>query len=175
MDLQNAEQHGKLLSHNCKTLSFERQSRNRACNFLTTSLYIWICISRNIFPEYTGRYKTRPRPEFSLLFWPGPVRPGLVSDFFGPARFDPDWFGPLAITAQYCTVLSSTAQYCTVLYSTVQYCTVLYSTVQYCTDRFRFRPVPVHAGSGSNRFPVNRTRFPVPGLIPKFHAVSSIL
>merc|ERR1712110_261895 len=35
-------------------------------------------------------------------------------------------------------------------------------------DRFRFIPVPVHAGSGSNRFPVNRTRFPVPGLIPKF-------
>ena len=50
-------------------------------------------------------------------------------------------------TVQYCTVLCSTVQYCTVLYSTVQYCTVLYSTVQYCTDRFRFRPVSVHAGS----------------------------
>ena len=35
-------------------------------------------------------------------------------------------------------------------------------------DRFRFILVPVHAGSGSNQFPVNRTRFPVPGLIPKF-------
>ena len=35
-------------------------------------------------------------------------------------------------------------------------------------NRFRFIPVPVHAGSGSNRFPVNRTRFPIPGLIPKF-------
>ena len=32
----------------------------------------------------------------------------------------------------------------------------------------RFRPVPVHAGSSSNRFLVNRTWFPVPGLIPKF-------
>ena len=75
---------------------------------------------------------------------------------------------------QYSTVQYSTAQYCTVLYSTVpvQYWTVLYSTVQYCSDRFRFRPVPVHAGSGSNRFPVNRTRFPVPGLIPKFHVVN---
>ena len=41
-------------------------------------------------------------------------------------------------------------------------------------DRFRFRPVPVHAGSGSNRFPVNRTRFPVPGLIPKFPVKSFI-
>ena len=48
-------------------------------------------------------YKTRPGPEFPLFFWPGPVRPGPVSDFFGPARFDPDRFGPLAITAQYCT------------------------------------------------------------------------
>ena len=37
-------------------------------------------------------------------------------------------------------------------------------------DRFWFIPVPVHASSGSNRFLVNRTRFPVPGLIPKFPA-----
>ena len=74
----------------------------------------------NLFPQpyraIPGRYKTRPGPEFSLLFWPGPVRPGPVSDFFGPARFDPDRFGPLAITAQYCPVLHSTVQYCTVLF-----------------------------------------------------------
>ena len=59
-------------------------------------------------------YKTRPGPEFPLFFWPGPVRPGPVSDFVWPGPVRP---GPVRAPCDYCTVLYSTVQYCTGQYS----------------------------------------------------------